>query len=105
MPSRKTRPFADARKAAWIPSHIICFGILTALTAITYANSLQGSFVFDDLQIIQQNPALMNVKTLGDVISIAATRGWRQILNLTLALNFYWGGLNSFGYHVVNVSL
>src|SRR5438105_15396610 len=104
MASRKSRPSA-AGPAVWIPSHIFCFGLLTALTALTYANSLQGKFVVDDLQLIQQNAALMNVKTFGDAVSIAITGGWRQLLLFTYALNYYWDGLNTFGYHVVNVSL
>src|SRR5438132_5380535 len=105
MASRKSRPSADARPAVWIPSHIFCFGLLTALTALTYANSLQGKFVFDDLELIQQNSSLMNVRTVGDVVSVAAREASRQLLFLSYGLNYYWGGLHTFGYHAVNVAL
>jgi tetratricopeptide (TPR) repeat protein len=109
MASRKKAPAGSrTADAGWIPSHIFSFCLLTALTALIYANSLPGKFVFDDLQIIQQNSALMNVKTMGDAVSLALSGGgggWRQLLFLTYALNYYWGGLNPFGYHVVNVSL
>jgi tetratricopeptide (TPR) repeat protein len=76
---------------------------LTAITVIAYANSLHGQFIFDDQQIVMQNPALMNVRTFGDVISLGA--GWRQLLFFTYGLNYYWGGLNTFSYHAVNLFL
>ena len=104
MASRKSRP-SRPQVAGWIPSHIFCFGLLTALTALTYANSLQGKFVFDDLELIQQNSSLMNVRTVGDVVSVAAREASRQLLFLSYALNYYWGGLHTFGYHAVNVAL
>jgi tetratricopeptide (TPR) repeat protein len=100
MASRKTPVLKE-----WTPPHILSFGVLIALVAVAYANSLHGKFIFDDPKLIQQDDALMNVKTFGDVISLIATGGWRKLLRVTYALNYYWGGLDSFGYHVVNVSL
>src|SRR6266571_582585 len=75
--------------------------LLAALSVIAYASSLHGKFVFDDQQIVMQNPQLMNVKTLGDAISLGA--GWRQLLFFTYGLNYYVSGLDTFSYHVVNV--
>src|SRR5207253_7167799 len=91
--------------AEWIPAHWMCLGVLAGLTAITYANSLHGKFVFDDLSVILQNAALMNVKTLRDAVSPVVGGGWRQLLFATYALNYYWSGLDTFSYHVVNVGL
>jgi hypothetical protein len=73
MASRKSGPVKPAR-AAWIPPHFFSFCLLTALVVLTYANSLHGKFVFDDLQIIQQNSSLMNVKTFGDAVPPEETR-------------------------------
>src|SRR5689334_14556875 len=100
MSSRKKPPTAE-----WIPAHWMCLGILTVLTVVTYANSLHGKFVFDDLSVILQNAALMNVKTLRDAVSPVLGGGWRQLLFATYALNYYWSGLDTFSYHVVNVAL
>src|SRR4051812_47266422 len=77
--------------------------VLIILTVIVYANSLHGKFVFDDQQIVLQNPRLMNVHTLNDAFAIGA--GWRQLLFLTYGLNYYWSGLDTFSYHVLNVVL
>src|SRR5437016_5523484 len=77
--------------------------VLIILTVAVYANGLHGKFVFDDQQIVLQNPRLMNVHTLNDAVAIGA--GWRQLLFLTYGLNYYWSGLDTFSYHVVNVVL
>ena len=44
----------------------------------------------------------MNVKSFGDVFSLTMAGGWRQLLHFTYALNYYLGGLNTFGYHLLN---
>src|SRR3989441_5949125 len=103
MPSRKSRA---APPAPWIPPHAFSVGLLIILTALTYANSFHGKFVFDDLQLVQQNSDIMNVKTFRDAI----VGGWfatgqRHLLFLTYALNYYWSGLDTVSYHVLNLIL
>jgi tetratricopeptide (TPR) repeat protein len=93
--TRKAPPRKD--RDLW-PLHVAA---LSLITIIVYANSLHGDFIFDDQQIVMQNPALMNVRTLGDAISLGA--GWRQLLFFTYGLNYYWSGLDTFSYHVVNL--
>src|SRR5215831_706382 len=77
--------------------------VLIIVAVVVYANSLHGKFVFDDQQIVMQNPRLMNVHTLSDAVAIGT--GWRQLLFLTYGLNYYLSGLDTFSYHIVNVSL
>src|SRR5215467_11152476 len=77
--------------------------VLVIVTVVVYANSLHGKFVFDDQQIVLQNPRLMNIHNLNDAVAIGA--GWRQLLFLTYGLNYYWSGLDTFSYHVINVVL
>jgi tetratricopeptide (TPR) repeat protein len=74
---------------------------LIVITVVAYANSLHGKFVFDDQQIVLQNPALMNIHSLNDAIVLGT--GWRQLLFFTYGLNYYLSGLNTFSYHVLNV--
>lgn len=81
-----------------VAAHVV---ILIAITVLTYANSLQGKFVFDDQQIVLQNPALMNIHSLNDAVVLGA--GWRQVLFFTYGLNYYISGLDTFSYHVLNV--
>jgi hypothetical protein len=54
--------------------------IVAVLTLVIYANSLYGRFVFDDLQLITQNPELINVRSLHDVFSLLG--GSRQLLTI-----------------------
>src|SRR5262249_35329571 len=89
----------------WIPPHWLSLSSLAVITFLVYSTSLHGQFVFDDLSIVLQISTLMNVKTFGDAISTGTAGGWRQLLFIIYALNYYWGGLNTFGYHLLNVSL
>jgi protein O-mannosyl-transferase len=100
-PKKKTPAVSQGtnRFDGW-PIHFV---MLAIVTVAVYANSLHGKFVFDDQQIVLQNPRLMNVHTLNDAVAIGA--GWRQLLFLTYGLNYYWSGLDTFSYHVVNVVL
>lgn len=78
---------------------------LLLLGAIAYSSSLRGPFVFDDLDSISGNPV---IRDLGNYFG--GTRGLVQVPNrwfgyLTFALNHAAGGLDPFGYHLVNVGL
>src|SRR5215471_21389771 len=100
-PKKKTPAVSQgtSRFDTW-PMHLV---VLAIVTVVVYANSLHGKFVFDDQQIVLQNPRLMNVHTLNDAVAIGT--GWRQLLFLTYGLNYYWSGLDTFSYHIVNVVL
>ena len=100
----RKRPAAPP--APWIPRHAFSFAVLIVLTLLTYTNSLHGKFVFDDLQVVQQSSEIMNVKTFRDALNA----GWfgvgqRHLLFVTYALNYYWSGLDTFSYHVLNLVL
>src|SRR5205823_5370107 len=82
---------------------LLAAAALLALTFLAYWNSLHGAFVFDDQTHIIENHKVTGVRSLGGVISGGI--GWRQLLFATYRLNFYWGRLNPFGYHLVNVTL
>jgi len=75
---------------------------LVVITAVCYINSLHGDFVFDDMVLVF-SPAMLNIHALHDIAAYAD--GPRMILFLTYGLNHYFGGLNPFGYHLVNVVL
>src|SRR3954471_11382645 len=76
---------------------------LTLLCLFVYSSSLNGKFIFDDQQIVMQNSQMMNIHSLSEVVSFGA--GWRQLLFFTYGLNYYWSGLDTFSYHVINVLL
>jgi hypothetical protein len=97
-PAPKAAKARTARPFNWI---WLDLGLLVLLIFAVYANGLKGDFVFDDQQIVLQNPVVQHIENWGDAIRSGG--GWRQALYLTYGLNFLWGGLDSFNYHVTNV--
>ncbi|MCK9231038.1 MAG: tetratricopeptide repeat protein [Syntrophales bacterium] len=83
-----------------------CIALFVFLFVI-YSNSFQGAFVFDDAHNIVENRHI-HLKSL-DWNSIKQTfygiegrKISRPVSYFTLALNYYFHGLDVFGYHVVN---
>ncbi|MCG3176589.1 MAG: Photosystem I assembly protein Ycf3 [Candidatus Omnitrophica bacterium] len=73
-----------------------------AIAVLVYANALDGSFHFDDTYTIVQNPV---IKEAGDLKRLFDQFNARFLTGLTLALNYRLGGLETTGYHAVNVAL
>ena len=75
--------------------------VLIALTVlIIYSNIYQCPFVFDDRRGIEEN---IKIRTLSNYLSVGDLLRPRAIVNVTFALNYKFGKLNVFGYHLVNV--
>jgi tetratricopeptide (TPR) repeat protein len=72
-----------------------------------YRGSFTGPFFFDDRPSIVDNPTIRHLGAIGQVLSPPETQGssvaGRPLVNLSLALNFAWGGLDVGGYHAVNL--
>lgn len=100
---------AANRGASTTPRCFIFGALLVLSVVLVYAGSLGGPFVFDDVPAIQENPTLRHPADIGRVLTPpgdeAGTVGGRPILNLSLALNYAWGGTAVRGYHTVNVAI
>ena len=73
---------------------------LISIAAIIYGNIYRCPFVFDDKRGIEEHSeirALSNYSSLEDLLKP------RAIVNFTFGLNYKFGKLNVFGYHLVNV--
>ncbi|MGM0540137.1 MAG: tetratricopeptide repeat protein [Thermodesulfobacteriota bacterium] len=88
-------------------SHVLPLLLLVIILSVIYANSFGGSWVFDDTQNIVQNSNL-HLKTL-DWESVQDTFHGRKdegisrpLSYLSLGLNYYFHGLDTWGYHLVN---
>jgi len=74
--------------------------IIVFVALVVYSNIYQCPFVFDDIPQIQTNlkiRSLLNYLSLGDLLKP------RAVVYLTFALNYQFGKLNVFGYHLINV--
>ena len=85
---------------------LLIFLFFTTGAITIYSPSLNGQFVFDDeaiwknslihIERLSQLPDLIFSKRIGTMKN-------RKICFVSFALNYYFGGLNPFGYHLVNV--
>jgi tetratricopeptide (TPR) repeat protein len=80
----------------------ICIAVITAVTTLVYLNSLRVPFIFDDIYGIVNNPAI-HLEDLSLTELKEAMRNNRPVSSISLALNYYFGGFNVVGYHMVNL--
>ena len=73
------------------------FILLAILSTLVYSNTFSVPFQFDDANYILKNTGIRDIRHLTDFASS------RYIGDLTFALNFYFGRLDVFGYHLVNL--
>ena len=77
-----------------------------ALAAGAFLNGLRGTFVFDDLGAILNNPDVtLGWSPFAQRSSIETTVSGRPIPTWTLAWNYAWGATDPWGYHVVNIAI
>src|SRR3954465_4238457 len=93
------------------PPNWIAVAILAISLALVYGRALNAPYVLDDHATITENTS---IRSLWPLIGSEEHRGplnpmrdlptsARPLVNYTFALNYYFGGLNLFGYHLVNV--
>jgi len=80
--------------------HLLSVVLISALAIIIYSNTFDASFHFDDTPSIVENYAIHRFD-IGAILSSSS----RPVLDITFALNYYFGKLNVFGYHLVNLFL
>lgn len=80
--------------------HLLAIFLITSIATIIYSNSFDCTFHFDDQHAIVENYAIHRF----DLKEIFFSSN-RPVLDITLAINYYFGKLNVFGYHLVNLLL
>jgi tetratricopeptide (TPR) repeat protein len=80
--------------------------LIILLSLIAYANTFQVPFVFDDEYYIVENQRIKDITNIPSFfIDIKGPKGSNPLTLTTFAVNYYLGGLNTFGYHVFNMML
>jgi Flp pilus assembly protein TadD len=82
---------------------VLTFAIIGFLT---YSNTLNAPFVFDDESNITNNPNIrLTSFSLSGIFSACfeSRSSRRPVSNFTFALNYYFGRYNPTGYHYVNI--
>ncbi|MDO8445576.1 MAG: hypothetical protein Q7T53_05645 [Deltaproteobacteria bacterium] len=78
--------------------HILAIGLIAVAAFLVYSNTFHASFHLDDVPQIVENPKIKDLKYLPELLM-----GQRGIADASFALNYAVGGLNVFGYHLVNI--
>lgn len=83
------------------------FFITGIILIFSYINSLTATFIFDDFGNIVGNKYIaissLSLPEIHKVFSPNQNCKNRKIANLSFALNYYFGGLNPVGFHVINI--
>uniref|UniRef100_A0A0N5AA37 dolichyl-phosphate-mannose--protein mannosyltransferase n=1 Tax=Syphacia muris TaxID=451379 RepID=A0A0N5AA37_9BILA len=89
--------------------------VLIFLSTVCYCNSIDGSFVFDDLPAILTNPVIRQFKNItnffihdfwGHPISQSLShKSFRPLTSLTFALNYALFGFSPTSYHILNIAI
>lgn len=88
--------------------HLFTFILLFIILLLSYSNSFNCSWHFDDYINIIENPNIQIKQFTADnvekiFLSIMGTgKISRPVSYLSFAFNYYFDGLNVFGYHLVN---
>jgi protein O-mannosyl-transferase len=103
-------------------NHTVAFVLLFALLALVYSNSFDCSWHFDDFVNIKDNASIRIKnfswteieKSFSSLSGIEKSlygneKSWtfwsRPVSYFSFAINFYFGGTNVFGYHIVNFTI
>jgi len=80
-------------------SSLICLGIISIvfMGILLYSHILHAPFVFDDYSSIIENESIRSISEL-----LKNIYNNRYLPLLSFALNYVAGGLNPFGYHLIN---
>ena len=89
-------------------SQRILFFAILATVSVTYANSFQNSFHFDDFHTIVDNPAIRELRNIPGFFTDATTfsvlpanRTYRPFVSTSLAIDYALGhGYNPFWFHL-----
>ena len=108
--SRKKRPQGSTKTASsesarsWLstPAAIV---VIAVLGLVIYSNTFNVPFIFDDANNIIENEQIRVTEIdLGQFYDAAfKSRAPRPVAFFSLALNYYFGGLEAVGYHWVNL--
>jgi tetratricopeptide (TPR) repeat protein len=95
---------SSSRRVTILAGSIIAFAALAA-----YHNSFSVPFIFDDALSITANRTIRHLWPIWHALSppggSAQTVSGRPMVNLSLAVNYAFGGLSVWGYHALNLGI
>jgi protein O-mannosyl-transferase len=101
-------------RCVWLLRPATQIGLILLAGLGLYLHTLNAPFIFDDFPCIVGNPAIRSFDYFFDFEQVRALNIYDDIKNnfalrpvayLTFALNYKFGGLNVFGFHLVNICI
>jgi len=96
------------RFASAIIIYVAAFLLLAAAVVLLYSNTFDAPFFFDDSPNIVTNPFVklddLSWRSVKRLAFLSPNR-WRWLPNISFGLNYYFGGLDVFGFHLVNIGI
>ncbi|MBI4522543.1 MAG: tetratricopeptide repeat protein [Deltaproteobacteria bacterium] len=96
----------------------VTIGLIGFLCVLAFSNTFDNKFVFDDKAVVQTNDLIRSLHNIPRIFSLGYWTSSRELVPgvhrgdlyrpftiMTYALNYAVGGLNPFGYHLVNILL
>jgi tetratricopeptide (TPR) repeat protein len=105
----------NIKNTARAPASSIAVILIILLGVVSYANSVNGKFVYDDSRLIENNIFVKNISYLPSIFTkdIGAGAGssanyynfYRPIQMLTYVSDHFFWGLDPRGFHITNILL
>jgi protein O-mannosyl-transferase len=83
--------------------HVLAFLLITFTAIVVYSHSFDSSFHLDDESNIIHNPQLTSLSHFWNFYYWVDAN--RPLAYFSFALNYYFGKLDVFGYHIVNLAI
>lgn len=90
---------------------LACCSLLAIACVVAYRGTLSCPLLFDDIPAIRDNPTIRHLNQLGSLLlprqsleQVSGVTG-RPLINLSLAIDYAFSGLNPRGYHGTNIAI
>jgi hypothetical protein len=104
---KKALPTRTEQKRQPSFRHLIAIALIAGVALVAYSNTFHVPFHYDDRPNIVENPnvqiAVLTWDRLERLIKNTYAVSIRVFSYFTLALNYYFGGFDVLGYHLVNL--
>ena len=87
--------------------YLISIGLIAGVALLIYSNTFKAPFYLDDWPNIVENESIQIKVLTWDRLEQMAEITYKETIRIfsyfTFALNYYFGGVNVFGYHLINL--
>ncbi len=94
------------KKSPFLFHHVVAILLIAGVALVAYSNTFSVPFQFDDRSNIIENPNIQIKVFTWERVQQLIRNMYKETIRVfsyfTFALNYYFGELNVFGYHLVN---